>query len=227
MINMINKDYEVLKSDPIIEFPSSTKTISYYINDTIDLNELEQLDTIIIDKNVNAITTTTGFSILGVDSIKDMDGKAAMIGVIVLLILIYLGSSFDIISKIRALFTNSKKRVSYIRVLVNDALDYLVTKDYDHAALVYREVKLNYESSPESVRNEVYGECYELCNALDAYYFNELSEDFNRYINAGMKQKALIVYQKMEKTFEKFDEKFRTDREKIMKDSFNKISNKN
>lgn len=226
MINMVNKDYTVLKADPIIEFPSSTITISYYINKTIDFNELEQLDTIIIDKNVNAITSTTGFSILGADSIKDIDGKTAMIGIILILILIYFASSFDIFSKIKALFTNSKKKISYIRVLVNDSLDYLVTKDYDRAALIYREVKLNYESSSDTVRNEVYQECYELCNALDAYYFNELTEEFERYIKMDAKEKALAVYQKLEQTFEKFDEKFRKDREKIMKDSFNKINNK-
>jgi hypothetical protein len=226
IIHMVNKDYAVLKADPIIEFPSSTTTISYYINKTIDLNTLEQLDTIIIDKNVNAITTTTGFSILSADSIQDIDGKTAMIGIIVILVLIYLTSSFDILSKIKILFTNSKKKISYIRVLVNDSLDYLVTKDYDRAALIYREVKLNYESSSDVIRNEVYQECYDLCNALDAYYFNELNEEFDRYIKMDAKEKALTAYQKMEQTFEKFDEKFRKDREKIMKDSYNKISNK-
>lgn len=226
LVNIINKEYTVLKADPIIEFPSNTKTISYYINKTIDLDSLEQLDTIIIDKNVNAITSTTGFSILGAESIKDIDGKAAMIGIIVILIIIYLLSTFDIFSRVTALFVNSKKKISYIRVLINDSLDYISSKDYDRAALVYREIRLNYESSPDAVRKEVYQECYDLCNTLDAYYFKELNEEFNRYIKMGDKGKALAVYQKMEHTFEKFDETMRKDHEKIMKDSFNMISAK-
>lgn len=227
LVNIINKEYTVLKADPIIEFPSNTKTISYYINKTIDLNALEQLDTIIIDKNVNAITSTTGFSIFSAESIKDIDGKAVMMGVIVILILIYLFSTFDVFSKISSLFVNSKKKVSYIRVLINDSLDYLAAKDYDRAALIYREIRLNYESSPDVVRNEVYQECYDLCNALDAYYFNELYEEFNRYIEMGSDDKALTVYRKMEQTFEKFDENIRKDHERLIKDSFNKIKTKN
>lgn len=227
LVTIINKEYAVLKADPIIEFPSNTKNISYYINKTIDLDALEQLDTIIIDKNVNAITSTTGFSIFGAESIKDIDGKTAMIGIIGILIIIYLFSTFDVFSKVSSLLVNSKKKISYIRVLVNDSLDYIAAKDYDRAALVYREVRLNYESSPDPVKTEVYQECYDLCNALDAYYFNELCEEFNRYTKMDAKEKALAAYQKMEQTFEKFDETIRRDHEKIMKDSFNMISTKN
>jgi len=61
----------------------------------------------------------------------------------------------------------SKKKVSFIKVLINDALDYLKTEDYDKAALIYREIKLSYEEANNYVKKQVYDESFDLCNQLD------------------------------------------------------------
>ncbi|MEM4711052.1 MAG: hypothetical protein QXL18_03835 [Candidatus Woesearchaeota archaeon] len=224
LLNILNKEYTVLKKDPILEFLPSTRSIIYYINDTLDIEIVEETDTVLIDKNIKVVSTT-GFSIVNVESIKNMDIKIVLIILIFVLIVIYVFTSFEVFPKIfsRILWFNYKKKISYIRVLVNDSLDYLAANDYDNAALVYREIRLAYESSPESVKNEVYQECYDLCNSLDSYYFNELNEEFERYINLGLKEKAFSLYQKMEKVYDKMDEKIKKDYRTILDNAYKKL----
>ncbi|MGV8150801.1 MAG: PKD domain-containing protein [Candidatus Woesearchaeota archaeon] len=208
-VNILTKDYVVLKADPMIEFPSDTKIIAYYFDGSIDLDAFEKLDTVIIDKNIK-IDSPTGFAILGMDSVADItfDGKTILILIIVLLFLVYLFMNFDIYHKVVLLFSNSKKKISYIRVLVNDALDNIAVNEYDKASLIYREIKLNYETSPESIQKEVYDECYDLCNRLDVYYFNELYDEAKERVKYS---NIITFYDRMYMTFSKIDDKYKSE----------------
>jgi len=215
-ITMLNNDYTILKEDPLIEYPADTQTISYYINGTLSLDEFQNTDTVLIDKNVNAIKSTTGLSILGVSSLSDIKigGQGIMLMVIVLLILFYLVVNFDIIDKIRNLNLGfigfgSKKRVSFIRVLVNDALDYLKTEDYDKAALIYREIKLSYEEANTYVRKEVYDESFDLCNQLDLNYAMKVLDRAEYYIKMQDRNNAILEFEKLDNTYHKLDDKYR------------------
>lgn len=210
-LNIINKDFTVLRDDPIIEFPSDTKTISYYINKSISLDLLQDIDSIIIDKNIQ-IESPTGFAVFGIDSVKDisLDGKTLLIIIIVLLILTYLFINFDIWHKIRSLFSNSKKKISYVRVLINDSLDQLDVDEYDKAALIYREIKLSYEASDPVVQKQVYDDCYDLCNKLDIYYFNQLYEEVENKIKIESKD-TILVYDKFLMVYNKIDDKYKNE----------------
>ncbi|MGV8086790.1 MAG: PKD domain-containing protein [Candidatus Woesearchaeota archaeon] len=216
-INILNDDYEILKDDPIIEYPSDTTSINYYINETIALDEFENTDTIIIEKNIKAIQSTTGFSILGIDTISNikLEGQGIMIIILVVLLLFYIVVNFDIIEKIRNLSSGvtgfgSKKKVTYIRVLINDAIDYLKTGDYDKAALIYREIKLSYESTNDYVRKQVYDESFELCNQLDLNYALSILDRAESYISINDRNNSLLEFEKLENTYNKLDDKYRT-----------------
>ena len=88
---MITKDFTVIKEDPLIEFPPTTRQITYFINKSINPSDFEQADTVLIDKNIYTVTAATGFSILGVDSTNiSMDGKTIMIMIVYLRFLVSL-----------------------------------------------------------------------------------------------------------------------------------------
>ncbi|MGV8171152.1 MAG: hypothetical protein ACP5OA_00490 [Candidatus Woesearchaeota archaeon] len=216
-INMVTKQYTILKDDPIIEYPPSTETIIYYINDTLPLDAFEDSDTIVIEKNIGVMKTATGFSILGVESISDIHftGQNIMMILIILLILFYILLNFDIIERIREVMQGtagfgSKKRVSFIKVLVNDAQDYLKTDDYDKAALIYREVKLSYEGANYYVKRQVYDESLELCNQIDMNYALKVLEKIEYYIHINDKNKAMIEFDKLESTYNKLNDKYQS-----------------
>lgn len=222
-INFVTKDYSILKSDPLIEFPASTKRIIYYINDTIPLDRIQDTDTVLIDKNINIEQSITGFSIFGLGSLKEVSfsSQGVLIIIIMLLIIIYLVINFDLIYKIKGLFAGVKKKVSYIRVLINDSNDHLDIADYNKAALIYREIKLNYEASNEAVQKAVYDECYELCNRLDIFYFNELYTQAEDVFIAG--KKPIEIYDKMVMTYDKIDDRYKKELEKKLKTIKNRI----
>ena len=215
-INLLNKDYTVLKDDPLIEYPPNTQTIAYYINGTIKPDEFQNSDTVLIDKNVNAIKSTTGLSILGVGSLSDIkiEGQGIMLIILSLLILFYLVVNFDIIDKIRNLNLGfisfgSKKKISFIRVLVNDASDYLKTEDYDKAALIYREIKLSYEEANSYIRKEVYDESFDLCNQLDLTYAMKVLDKAEYYIKMQDRNNAIMEFEKLNNTYHKLEDKYR------------------
>jgi tetratricopeptide (TPR) repeat protein len=216
-INMITKDFTVIKEDPLIEFPSDIREITYYINGTLNLDEFQNTDTILIEKNINIEKSITGFSILGISSISDikLDGRSIMIIVIVLLILFYLVINFDLIDKIRNLNIGfigpgSKKKVSFIRVLINDALDYLKTEDYDKATMIYREIKLTYEEANSYVKKQVYDESFDLCNQMDTVYATKILDKIEYYLNCNNRNDAIIEFEKLEKTYNKLNESYQS-----------------
>jgi hypothetical protein len=224
-LNMITKGYTVLKDDPLIEYPSKTEVITYYINATLPLSDFENTDTVLIEKNVGSMKMTTGFSIFGVESlsnISDIDvsninlnGQSIMIILIVLLILFYIIVNFDIIDKIRNITGGrigfgSKKKISFIRVLVNDASDYLKTEDYDKAALIYREIKLSYERANYFVKKQIYDESFELCNQLDLSYALKTLEKIEYYIHISDRNKALLEFEKLDNTYNKLSDKYQS-----------------
>ena len=216
-INLLNKEYTVLKDDPLVEYPSDISSIIYYINGTVALDEFQNTDTVLIEKNINTLQSTTGFSILGINSISDikLEGQGVMIILLVLLLLFYLVVNFDIIDKIRNLNSGfvglgSKKRVSYIKVLVNDAIDYLKTDDYDKAALIYREIKLSYESANDYVKRQVYDESFELCNQLDLNYAIKVLDKAENFIIMQDRNNAILEFEKLENTYNKLSDKYKT-----------------
>ncbi len=215
-INMLNKYYTILKDDPLIEYPADTMFISYYINDTLNLDEFQNTDTVLIEKNINGLQSTTGMSILGIDSLSNIElgGQGIMIIVVLLLILFYIIVNFDIIDKIRNLNFGfkgfgSKKKISFIRVLINDGLDYLKTEDYDKAALVYREIKLSYEEANSYVQKEVYDESFDLCNQLDLNYALKVLDKAEYYIKMQDRNNALLEFEKLENTYHKLSDEYR------------------
>jgi hypothetical protein len=224
-LNMLNKEYTVLKDDPVIEFAPNIKTINYYIDKKVDAQDFQKVDTVIIDKNINALRSPTGLAILGVDNISDIpiDGQTIMIVLILVLLMFYLVLHFELIDKLRSIGFGSKKKITYVKVLINDALDYLEAEDYEKAAFVYREIKLSYESSNSFVRKKVYTESYELCNKLDLKYTEYLLEHIESYIRQENKTAAILEFDKLEKTYNRLDDSYKARISDKFKNALEKI----
>jgi hypothetical protein len=226
-INFVNKNYDIIKEDPIIEYPSDTNIISYYINDTIDPEKFEETDTVLVEKNTFTVKSTTGLSIFGLDAISDieMSGQNIMIMIIVLLLLFYLVLNFELIDKVRNAanklgWIGSGKKVSFIKVLINDARDYIKSGDYDKAALIYREIKLSYEEANDYVRSQVYGESMIVCSELDYQYAMQTLTKAEEFMKAGDRNNALMEFEKLEKTYSKLGDEYRNQ----LYDKFKKIT---
>ena len=199
--------------------------INYYIDKNVNLEDLEQADTVIIDKNTQGIKSTTGFAILGIGNISNIqiDGQGIMIIIIVLLLLFYVVMHFNVIDKLRGLGLGSKKKVSYIKVLINDSLDYLSVDDYEKAALIYREIKLSYENANSAVRKQVYDDSYELCNKLDMNYSVYLLDKIESYIKQQNRNAAFLELEKLAGTFDKMDKRYQDQISARFHDIYNKI----
>ncbi|MFA5797007.1 MAG: PKD domain-containing protein [Candidatus Woesearchaeota archaeon] len=213
-VTVLNKEYTVLKEDPLLEFPGSTTTISYSIASAINLDTIQQIDTVIIDKNVQSTNRFTGLAITDFKLIQEsLNGKVLLAIVIFILILVYVIISFDIASRIKNFFGMFfyKKKTSYIRVLINDSSDYLHEGDSAKAALIYHEIKLTYESSPPPIQRKVYEECYELCNKIDISYFYELSATIQALAKTNHIQESIDQYETLEKTYVKIDDRYKKD----------------
>jgi hypothetical protein len=224
-MHVLNADYTILKEDPLIELPPTTRMINYYIDKNVNLEDLEQADTVIIDKNTQGIKSTTGFAILGIGNISNIqiDGQGIMIIIIVLLLLFYVVMHFNVIDKLRGLGLGSKKKVSYIKVLINDSLDYLSVDDYEKAALIYREIKLSYENANSAVRKQVYDDSYELCNKLDMNYSVYLLDKIESYIKQQNRNAAFLELEKLAGTFDKMDKRYQDQISARFHDIYNKI----
>jgi hypothetical protein len=228
LITVLTKDYKVIKDDLMIEFTPATRRIVYYLNGTIRPELLQNADTVFVDKNVNALKSSTGFSIFGSESIagigdisgisgfslsdlSNLSGQSVMIILIIVLVLFYVVVNFDLIDKIRKIFTraSSKKKISFIRVLINDAIDYLKNDDYDKATLIYREIQLSYEGAGDAVKREVYAESLDLCNQLDLKYAVMTLARVEAYIQARDKFNAISEFDKLTSTYNKIDSKYR------------------
>ncbi|HYD03226.1 MAG TPA: hypothetical protein VEC16_02910, partial [Alphaproteobacteria bacterium] len=112
------------------------------------------------------------------------------------------------------------KKISFIKVLVNDAQDYLKNEDYDKAALIYREIKLSYEEANDYIRREVYDESFGLCNELDFRYALKVLDKADYYIKSGDRNSALIEFEKLEKTYSKLSDDYRSQ----IHDKFRKVA---
>jgi hypothetical protein len=138
------------------------------------------------------------------------DGRSVMILITIILLLAYLIIHFDIIARLRDMSPGSKRQASYIKVLINDAMDYLNANDYEKAALIYREIKLSYENAGMIVKRQIYDQSYDLCNRLDLEYALLVIDRIESCLKRQDRNAALMEFAKLEQTLNKMDELYRS-----------------
>ena len=201
MLNISNA-YEVLKADPLIQI-GADKTLIYYIKSEVSLEDIKQTNSILIDTSGGkALGAVTGASIFEF-SFEEVKNAALIIIIIIIVMIGYFAITFKWADKAKLMWfvATSDKQLHYLRVLINDVLDYLRAGNYEKAAFLYREIKLAYEKLSIPAQNTVYDEVVPVFSQLDIAYLKDLIDKINVYIRTNQLDKAQTEYSKLRGTY--------------------------
>jgi hypothetical protein len=187
---------EVLKSDPVLRF-GTEDTMVYIIPKSVDLSVVEDIRTILLRPYAKEESMMTGFAIFGAGDIAGIDTRwLLLLGAVLLL---YIGYYFDLHKHLQFLFYRfgKKSKTHYVRVLINDANDNLEANNYEKADMLYKEIRLTYDTLPLFAKNELYDDILELLQKMDSYYFNLIMIELDGHIRAGELEAAIRSYEKL------------------------------
>lgn len=198
----INTKGQVLKDD-VVKFEQE-KSITYIIPKRVDFTRAEEIKTVLVKPYADQ-SIITGFAIFGAG---DIDSSNMPIIIIVLLLLIlYLAYYFDAIKHLQFLYyrIGKKGKFHYVNVMINDANDQLSANNYEKADMLFKEIRLTYDSLPLYARNELYEEVMDLLKRMDTYYFNMVMLEFDGHMKAHDLESAIASYEKLTGVYGRLD----------------------
>jgi len=63
--------------------------------------------------------------------------------------------------------------------------------------MLYKELRLTYDTLPPFAKNELYDEIAALLAKMDAYYFNTVMLELDGHMKAGDLESAILAYEKL------------------------------
>jgi len=142
-LNIITQNYEVIKEDPVLSFPSDTKRVTYYIEKEIELNSLEEIIISPIEI-ISESSKVTGNIISNYISPNS-------IGLIVLIIFV---SSLAIYF----LFLKKDSKIKILDILfgeINNVKKLIKEGKLDEAKEIYLKIKEDYKKLNEEDKKKV------------------------------------------------------------------------
>ncbi len=197
---------EIIDEDPILAFPIS-ETVTYTIPRKVAREHVEAITTLIVRRYTteDSGSLLSGFAFF---SGAGMSSGWGWLGWLLLAIaLLYACWYFDVmkqISFLRYKFGRNEK-VHYLRVLMHDAEDQLAANEYPKAEMLYKEVRLTYDTLQTPARNDLYDDVMSLVHKMDTYYFNIVMIELDRCLKVDDHEGAIIAYEKLLGTFERLD----------------------
>ncbi|MFA6073365.1 MAG: PKD domain-containing protein [Candidatus Woesearchaeota archaeon] len=162
----LSGDFKVIDSDPLLKFDKQT-TVIYYVDGEKDVELAKSTKTIMMTDTIfgskNSITGAVTFSDV------EWTSPASLIILIIIISCTYLIYAFDVFGSV---FAKSEKKIDEEKInkilsLIKDASDFVLRKELDSADLIFKEIKLLYESSTDDVKSEVYGAAVNLLESVD------------------------------------------------------------
>lgn len=195
----------ILKKDPVLRFEKSD-SITYIIPKKVDFTLLEGIHTVITGRYPEKTGVLTGFAIFGAGDV-DVLGMPLWI-LLIVIVLLYLAYYFDLVKQIKYIKYRFGKneQVHYLRVIIRDAYDQLDANNYEKAEMLYKEVRLTYDTLSILAKNDLYEEVMALVKRMDVYYFNLVMMEMDQYLKVGDLESAIRSYEKLTGTFERLDE---------------------
>ncbi len=195
---------EVLKEDPVLMFKKQAK-VEYLVKKKVDDLKSRQIQTMLTRNYVEAGTKVDAFVLL---PISFRGWTVPVVLVVLLIVFVYLGFHFNMLQKIKYLIykIGRNEEVHYLRVLIGDAEDQLDAQNYDKADMLYKEIRMSYETLPTPARNDLYEEVMSLVHKMDGYYFNMIMIELDRHLKNGDMEAAIESYEKLTGTYERLDE---------------------
>jgi hypothetical protein len=192
-----------LLSSNVMKFEQE-KSITYIIPKRVDFTRVEDIKTVLVKPYADA-GIITGLAIFGAGTVDT--SNTPIIAIIVLLILLYLAYYFDVLKHLQFLYykIGKKGKYHYVNVMINDANDQLSANNYEKADMLFKEIRLTYDSLPLYARNELYEEVMALLKRMDTYYFNMVMLEFDGHMKAHDLDAAIASYEKLTGVYGRLD----------------------
>ncbi len=198
----MNTKGQILKDD-VIKFDQE-KSVTYIIPKRVDFNRVEEIKTVLAKPSADE-GLITGFAIFGAGDITSSNMPIVII--VLILLILYLAYYFDLLKHLQFLYyrLGKKGKFHYVNVMINDANDQLSANNYEKADLLFKEIRLTYDSLPLYARNELYEEVMELLKRMDTYYFNMVMLEFDGHMKAHDLEAAIASYEKLTGVYGRLD----------------------
>jgi len=213
-----------LSGNNIFQISLSDKELSYYTINDVSGENLKLTSTLLIPTSLQSKNSISGFSIFGSINFSDFNYFYLVLVLFFVIILFRIMAMFGLFDKIKQKFGFGEREYHAIMMLINDAKDYLDVNDVEKAALVYKEIKLTYESVSSGIRAKVYDQILELCSKIDEGYMRKLVQIANDDLRNKDKVHAVSVYGLMQSTYKKLREASKDLFEGEVKNIYKKIS---
>ncbi len=195
----------ILEEDPVIAFPK-TDRVTLVIPGEVAVDAVQAGYTVLVRPRTGSGNSITGLAILSSGELLGT-GWPVTVGIL-LLVLFIIAYQFNPLPRIKYVLyrVGKNEKVHYVRVLVNDAEDQLTTHSYDKAEMLYKEIRMTYDTLPELAQNELYEDVMGLVKKMDAYYFNMVMIELDEHLKLGDMELAIDAYEKLLGTFERLDD---------------------
>lgn len=215
-------EYEIFEDDPIIRIDiDKFQTYSYYVNKKIDLNDAENIVSILIDESLNIKKKSgiTGLSVLSDFTSSILDGSdfrlVIEVAIIIILAVIYLLYSFGYTDKIKQLF--KPKEAKKITELVDDTKKSINEKEYEKASTKYKILKERFDKLEEKHRPILKKSIIDLANQLNMLFIEKLVSKAEVAIDENKKKNAMNNYKKIQSLYKIVPKNYKKEvREKCM-----------
>jgi hypothetical protein len=198
--------HDVLTRNKLIRF-EKPEIITYYLQGHQDLEKIKNSHTIILTEGSFRTSGSGSNTITGLVTFTNvkLEPITSLIIILILLILAYVFYAFDLKEKIIDQINNfsKDKKIKQLQSLINDAKDYLETKEIERASLIYKEIKMIYEKAPRNVKKEVYEDAITLMNILNEKYIEQLINQIQTGIKEKNKEHAIETYNKLTDAYNK------------------------
>jgi hypothetical protein len=187
---------KVIVKDPLLKL-DKMESIVYYVEGKKDLELGKKITTVLLaDTYFGTRNAITGNATL---SNVDFTSPLSLIIMIVIIFGGYLIYAFDLFGK---MFEKSRKKedeqkINRILELIKDAQSLIQNKKISDADLTFKEIKLIYEGSSDTVMNEVYSEVMNLLEIIDSAQAELLIMAANENTNnLGANEKEKLIESK-------------------------------
>jgi len=164
-----NLNYKIIKKDPIIRFDlDGDKTITYYFNKKIDVDEVKKIKTAIfidLDSDDSKITGLT----INTPKIKNIFFFPILIIILGGIIFSFVKYNGLDTAKVIAYNLVGKKDLHYINIILTEIKENLEMNNIEKAHQLYNEAREAYSSLSTIAKNDIYNKIIETTSLLHIY----------------------------------------------------------
>ncbi|RME53634.1 PKD domain-containing protein [Candidatus Woesearchaeota archaeon] len=202
-----NEEFTTLQDDPVIAI-GTPQTFSYLLDGTVEKDAIADIKPIIYKEPTSTeLNKVTGFALLPRGTLTP-SGFLTLLIVAILIYLFYIYNGFELAKDAIGAVTK-RGDVHYLRVLLNDAHDYLDSNDVQNAQAIYDELQAKYAALPPSVQDELFSDLETLGYAINKAHFIALTEVIRQNLKQGNVGEAENVYKHLQGTFSLLSEEDR------------------